>query len=83
MVDRVAVGVFRKSGITELVIDRDAVAIVIEVIEQLFAAQIVGDHGQAILVLIGTVIGTQGSASDSHALDAEGFTGRVIFVGHL
>ena len=38
------------------------------------------NQGQAILVLIGTVIGTQGSASDSHALDAEGFTGRVIFV---
>lgn len=38
------------------------------------------NHGQAILVLIGTVISTQGSASDPHALDAERFTGRVIFV---
>ena len=41
------------------------------------------NQGQAILVLIGTVISTQGSASDPHALDAERFTGRVIFVGHL
>ena len=41
------------------------------------------NHGQAILVLIDTVISTQGSASDPHALDAERFTGRVIFVGHL
>ena len=56
MVNRIAVRVFLKAGISQLVIHRDAVAVSIEMIEQLLAAQVVRDYRQAVLIRIGTVI---------------------------
>ena len=52
MVNRIAVRVFRKAGISQLVIHRDAVSVIIEMIEQLLAAQVVRDYRQAVLIRI-------------------------------
>ena len=81
MVNRIAVRVFRKAGISQLVIHRDAVSVIIEMIEQLLAAQVVRNYRQAVLIRIGTVIRTHIAASHANALHAEGITGRVILIG--
>lgn len=83
MVNRIAVRVFRKAGISQLVIHRDAVAVIIEMIEQLLAAQVVRNYRQAVLIRIGTVIRSHIAASHANALHAEGITGRVILICHL
>lgn len=83
MVNRIAVRVFRKAGISQLVIHRDAVSVIIEMIEQLLAAQVVRNYRQAVLIRIGTVIRTHIAASHANALHAEGITGRVILICHL
>ena len=83
MVNRIAVRVFRKAGISQLVIHRDAVAVIIEMIEQLLAAQVVRNYRQAVLIRIGTVIRSHIAASHANALHAEGLTGRVILICHL
>ena len=83
MVDRVGVGILCEAGITQLVVHRDTIAVVVEVVEQLLAAQVVGDNGQAVLVLVDAVIGAQIAASDAHAPHTEGFAGSIVLVGHL
>lgn len=83
VVDGIGIRILREAGIAQLVVDRNAVAVIVEVVEQLLAAQVVGDHGQTILVLIGAVVGAQITTGDTHALHPVGFPGSVVLVGHL
>lgn len=82
MVDRIAVRILGKACIAQLVVYRDTVTIVVEMIEEFLAAQIIGDDSEAILVFISTVISAQIAAGNANALYAVGLTNGIVFISY-